>query len=337
MKEETHKKIITSAQVNSVSLAILALVAGAFALEFTRFVAIPFVVALLIYTVLAPVIRYLTRKTKLPHAVIVTFLFLSLTALFALTAVFIGNSVGGFINGADIYRDKLVTAADWAVRTAENYNIRINGGYIDEVVKGLPVFNFVRGVITLTGSFFLVAVFLLFFFAGSGANGPEHKHNRTVGEIQSKISFYISAKIVTSLATGLAVWIILAAFKVELALMFGVITFLLNFIPTLGSIIAVILPMPVIFLQYDLGPKFIFIMALLAAVQVIMGIIEPKVMGSVTDLHPVTVIVSLVFWSLIWGVAGAFLAVPLTSVIQVILSKFEFTKPFAELMAGRIA
>jgi len=334
--KEEEKKAITSSQVNSVSLAVLALVAAAFALEFTRFVAIPFVIALLIYTVLAPFIRYLTKKTELPHLLVLSLTFLILMALFALIVIFIGNSIGTFINGADIYRDKLLSAADWAVHTAAQYNLRIDGAYVDEIVKNLPVFNFVRGVITLTSGFFLVAVFLLFFFVGSGSKGGETRApHRITQEIQSKISFYISAKIVTSLVTGAAVWIILAAFQVELAFMFGILTFFLNFIPTLGPIVAVVLPVPVMFLQYGVCTRFFVILVLTIAVQVAMGIVEPKFLGKVTDLHPVTVIVTLVFWSLIWGIAGAFLAVPLTAAAQVILSKFDFTKPFAELMAGR--
>ncbi|MDR0291601.1 MAG: AI-2E family transporter [Elusimicrobium sp.] len=348
MKENTHaaapaeqEKVITASQVNTISLAILALVAVAFTLVFTRFVAIPFVIALLIYTALAPFIRYVTKKTKMPHLLALSLTFLALMALLALIVIFISNSIGSFISGADIYRDKLVSAADWA-RTAARYNMHIDNNYVADVLKNLQFFNFVRGfgsmVISLTTGFFMVAVFLLFFFAGSNSNIKEDKKpSRLTQEIQSKISFYITVKIIVSLATGLVVWLVLALFKVELAFMFGIITFLLNFIPTIGSIIATVLPVPVIFLQYELGPKFFIIMALVIASQLIIGnIVEPKIMGSVTDLHPVTIIVMLVFWSLIWGVAGAFLAVPLTAVIQVVLSKFHFTKPFAEIMAGRL-
>jgi len=349
MKENTpaaspaaQKAIITTSQVNSVSLAILALVAVAFTLVFTRFVSIPFVIALLIYTVLAPFIRYITKKTKMPHLLALSLTSLALLALLALTVIFISNSIGGFISGADIYRDKLVSAADWAVQTAARYNVHIDNNYIADVFKNFQFFNFVRGfgstVISLTVGFFLVAVFLLFFFAGSNSNIKEdRKPHRLTQEIQSKISFYITAKIIISLATGIIIWIILALFKVELAFMFGIIAFFLNFIPTIGSIIATLLPVPVIFLQYELGPKFFIIMALTVATQIILGnIVEPKIMGKVTDLHPVTIIIMLVFWSLIWGVAGAFLAVPLTAAIQVVLSNFSFTKPFAEIMAGRL-
>ena len=338
-----REKTISTEQVNSVCLIILAAVAVAFTLVFTRVVTIPLVIALLIYTVLAPVIRFITRKTKMPHLLVLILAFLVSTGLLAMVVIFITNSIGGFISGADIYRDKLVSAADWAVQTAAGFNIHVDSRYISDFINNLQFFNFVRGfggaVISLTVGFFLVAIFLLFFFAGSSSNIREDKHpGRITQEIQTRISFYITVKIIVSVITGAAVWLVLALFKVELAVMFGMLTFLLNFIPNIGPIIASVLPLPVVFLQYyGQWPRFFIIIALISLIQFVTGnIIEPKIMGRRTDLHPVTIIISLVFWSLIWGVAGAFLAVPLTAVTQVVLSKFEYTKPFADVMAGRV-
>jgi len=111
----------------------------------------------------------------------------------------------------------------------------------------------------------------------------------------------------------------------------------LNFIPTIGPIIAVALPMPIVFYAYDLHWQFFFILSTLSILQFIIGnIIEPRVLGDIMDLHPITVLICLVFWALIWGVSGMFLAVPLTTVIKIIFERIEATKPFAEVLAGRL-
>ncbi|ACC97736.1 putative permease [Elusimicrobium minutum Pei191] len=342
---EHIERIISSTKVLhfiSVCVAILASVALAFCLIFTKSVSMPFVIAVLIYTVLAPMIRFLTKKTKMPNLLILSLTFLAVCGLTALVAIFIYNSIGSFISGADAYREKLIDIANWATFTASKYNFHIDNAFILDALRNLPVFTFVKSLgsvlLSLSISTFLVIIILFFFFAGSrAAEQKTTKESKTMQEIQSRISFYITVKVAVSLITGIVVWIILGAFNVELAFMFGFITFFLNFIPNVGSIVAVLLPVPVIFLQYGLGSRFIIIMSLAITAQFVLGnIIEPKVMGSAVDMHPVTVICALVVWSLIWGIAGAFLAVPLTAAIQVVMARFKTTAPLAELMAGRI-
>ena len=152
-----------------------------------------------------------------------------------------------------------------------------------------------------------------------------------------KIDLRLSVKIVTSLATALLIWIVLMAFKVKLAFLFGMFFFLLNFIPSVGSIIAVLLPTPVLFLQYGFGANFFVVLGLMIALEFTIGnLIEPRFLGDGMDLHPVVVIASLIFWSLVWGVPGAFLSVPITASIKIVLGKIKHTRPVAELLAGRL-
>jgi AI-2 transport protein TqsA len=103
-----------------------------------------------------------------------------------------------------------------------------------------------------------------------------------------------------------------------------------------GSIIAVILPLPVLFLQFGAAWETATIMSILGVVQFLIGnIIDPKLMGVNLDLHPVTILLSLLFWGFIWGVAGMFLSVPMTAVLKLILDRYSLTKPLANLLAGR--
>jgi len=158
-----------------------------------------------------------------------------------------------------------------------------------------------------------------------------------IEEIQHKISKYVVVKLLSSLITGFLVAVILKIFNVELALMFAIVTILFNFIPSIGSIIATALPIPILFLQFGVQPQVFIILFLLAAIQFIIGnIIEPKIMGENMDLHPVTVLAFLIFWGLVWGVPGMFLAVPITAILKIILSRIPTTKVVAEILAGRI-
>ena len=122
-----------------------------------------------------------------------------------------------------------------------------------------------------------------------------------------------------------------------MAFMFAILTFLLNFIPNIGSIVAVIIPMPIVLLQYGANHQFILALILLSSVQTLIGnIFEPKIMGESMGLHPVTILFFLTFWGSIWGVIGMFLSVPITATLKIIFEKFSFTRPIAQLFAGRI-
>jgi AI-2 transport protein TqsA len=126
-------------------------------------------------------------------------------------------------------------------------------------------------------------------------------------------------------------------FKMPLALVFGVMAFLLNFIPSIGSVIATLLPIPIAIIQYDSVWAITAIVALPGVIQLIIGNgIEPLVMGESLDLHPITVILSLIFWGLLWGIVGMFLATPIMAVLSIVLARFDETRPFAELLAGRL-
>ncbi|WP_143300823.1 AI-2E family transporter, partial [Candidatus Entotheonella palauensis] len=119
---------------------------------------------------------------------------------------------------------------------------------------------------------------------------------------------------------------------------FGLFAFLLNFIPSIGSIIATLLPLPVVLVDPESSlTTVILAIGLPGSAQFLIGsLIEPKVVGGTLNLHPVTILLSLIVWGMIWGIVGMFLAIPLTAVMQIFLERFEHTAPIAELLAGRL-
>jgi AI-2 transport protein TqsA len=112
--------------------------------------------------------------------------------------------------------------------------------------------------------------------------------------------------------------------------------FLLNFIPSIGSIIATFLPLPIAVVQFQSSPWLIvLVVAIPGGIQNLLGnIIEPKLQGEGLNLHPVTVLLALSFWGLLWGIVGMFLAAPITAAIRIVLMQFDMLRPIANLMAG---
>jgi AI-2 transport protein TqsA len=270
-------------------------------------------------------------------AMIVTFALVVL--IFSLVVFLIINSLGQFFEGADLYKAKVISFIGQAKSLAWSYGINVNDSMITNELKELPVAKMLRqlsgGVFSYIGNAFLVLIFTLFMILSTSKTDEKSK---LIAELEKKISRYALTKTITSVTTAVIIWIIFRSFKVELAFMFAVLTLLLNFIPSIGSIIATVIPLPLIFLKFEFGFEFITILILTALTQLIIGnIIEPKFMGDAMDLHPITILLFLMFWGLIWGVPGMFMAVPITAILKIVLSRIDSTKPVSELLAGRLS
>ncbi len=335
---ETYRKIST------LCLIVLAAVSIIWALIYTKTILVPLVIAIFIFTMMTPVIRYIKYMLRCPKwlaTVIVAILFLVPTVLLV---VFVVNSVGNFVQTAGTYQSRIVAGLTSMVHFIKENKIPIPQEmmkleYLPTLVSGPTVTNFLKNFGGMAVKFLsysvLVLVFVFFLLVGSGST-PKVT-NPTLKEIQNKISAYLFVHIAASLLTGFCVGVVYFSNGLELALMFSVMTIILNFIPNLGSVIAVSLPLPIAFMQFGFGPEFWVILIIPSMVQFVIGsILEPKLLGNTMDLHPVTIIGSLIFWALVWGVVGAFLAVPIMAALRIILNRIEPTRPFAEILAGRL-
>ena len=156
-------------------------------------------------------------------------------------------------------------------------------------------------------------------------------------EIESRVERYIATKALLSGATGLLVGTVLAVLGVDLALVFGLFAFLLNFIPSVGSLIATLLPLPIVLMSPDVS----VLVAVLAigvpgGIQFTIGnVLEPKIMGDALDLHPVAILMALILWGMLWGVVGMLLATPITAMLKILFEQLEATRPAARVLAGR--
>ena len=335
----TDKPTFYYLKTSAICLTIIAAGVVTAFLVYTKSLLIPFVISILLYTILAQMTLYMKHKFSFPSWLAMTISILLCITLFAGVILFTVNSVGTFLKGAEVYRQNLIdTTNDIALRL-QQHGITLNQNFLETYLRELPLFNWLRnfggqlfGIVSDTT---LIILFMVFFLFGSKKTPPIT--NPAIKEMLANVSVYLSVKLMASLATGLVAAAILFGFQVKLAALFALFMFLLNFIPSVGSIIAVLLPAPVLFLQFGLGPQFFIVIGLLVATEFIIGnLIEPRFLGEGMDLHPATVVACLIFWTLVWGVPGAFLSVPITASIKIVLSKIKHTRPVAEFLAGRL-
>ncbi len=160
---------------------------------------------------------------------------------------------------------------------------------------------------------------------------------KTFKAITAKVQRYISTKFLISLLTGVLVGIALWIFGVDFVIVWAVLTFLLNFIPNIGSALAIIFPTLITLVQFESFGYTLIVAAVLMAIQNIIGnLLEPKIMGDQLGLNPLVILLSLLLWGYIWGIVGMFLSVPLTAMLQIIISnsKSQNLKFISELMGN---
>jgi len=325
-------------RINNVCLVILASVAVVVALIFTKKVMIPFVIALFIFAAVSPFVRWLRQRLNVPKTfaiLISVFLFLLLASIVVLLIL---NSLQGFIESAGVYKEKVIAFVVWAKALVGKFGVDINEKPLRETIVNLPIFSMAKnvsgGFFSVVGNTLLIIIFTIFMIAGEGVAAST---NELMVELKNKVSRYISVKLLLSFVTAALVTAVLMICKVELAVMFGIFTFLLNFIPSIGSIFSVALPLPVVLLQYGFGWQFAVVLILPGIIQFVIGnIIDPKMMGETMGLHPVTILLFLIFWGLVWGIPGMFLSVPITAIMKIVFSRIETTQPLAHILSGKL-
>ncbi|MHC4121578.1 MAG: AI-2E family transporter [Planctomycetota bacterium] len=186
----------------------------------------------------------------------------------------------------------------------------------------------------------LVVIFMIFMLAGKGTyKAPE---GSLWWEVEIRIKRYVITMVVTSGVTGILVGLTLSIIGVQLAgvklgWMFGFLAFMLNFIPNIGSVIATLLPLVVALIDPQLGlVSKVLVLVIPGSIQFVVGnLLQPKMLGESLDLHPIVVLLSLIFFGTIWGIIGMFLAVPITAVVKILLERFGYTRNVADLIAGK--
>jgi AI-2 transport protein TqsA len=333
-------------RINTVSLAVIAVVAAGIALMFARSVLVPFVLAVFIFLLVSPILDFGVIRLKLPRGVAVLITLLIVLIILTILFLFASQAVQTIIDTAGRYSEKFAEllnqisdklkpsgSEDQKGKIVTVLKEQINGigNALEKQIPSL-VTNTFGTVLNMVTGLFLVSIFVIFLLIG---RNPYSVRKGIYGDIDRQVRRYIAIKTGASVITGLLVWGILALFGLELASVFGLFAFLLNYIPSIGSVMATLLPIPIAVAQFDSPWRILFVLLIPGTVQIFIGNgIEPKLLGKGLHLHPVTILLALAFWGLLWGIVGMFLAVPMTAVIRIVLLQFRTLRPVGRLMAG---
>jgi predicted PurR-regulated permease PerM len=345
----------------SASLSILVntallLVLGGFLLVVGKPVLLPILAAIIVVYVLVGASQVLERVPlvgRLPAGWRRLLVLLAFAiGLFTLTGVVI-DTISQILSEAPAYQaniERLIAQGadilglddrpDW--QTIQN---AVFGNFSVQKVINVALTN----ITSLSASVFLVIVYSAFLMAeragfahklATALHDPE-KAART-GEILSgindRIGDYLAVKTLVNTILGIFSFIILWALDIDFPLFWALAIGLLNYIPYFGSLVGVLLPITLSMVQFgDLGRTMLLATLLIAAQVWVGSFLEPRLVGRRINLSPFVVLVSLAVWSALWGLSGALLAVPLTSMLTIVLSAFEPTRPIAILMADRPA
>lgn len=320
-----------------ICLVILTILAVASVLTYTKPVLVPFVFAIFTYAIFAPIVYWIQVHLRLPRLLAISVALAGAIGLCACVVIIMFPALKQLISGISSYESYLSNILN-AVEKQLPEGVQIDKEFIlaqaAEFNPASYIRDFTQQTFVLLGNLSLILIYTAFMIVGDQSAQIKSPMIRT---ILIKIFEYTVKKLFLALACGVVFLVVLGAFQVDLTLIFTLSAIFLNFIPTIGPIVAVALPLPVVFYAYGLHWQFFVILSVLSVMQFIIGnIIEPRVLGEIMDLHPITVLICLVLWALIWGLSGMFLAVPITAVVKIVFQKIEATQPFAEILAGRL-
>nr|WP_071797098.1 AI-2E family transporter [Natronohydrobacter thiooxidans] len=155
-----------------------------------------------------------------------------------------------------------------------------------------------------------------------------------IGSIIRRVNRYLLVKTLVSSVTGVAIFLLLSVFNLQFAVAMGLLTFVLNFLPSVGSIIATLIVTLVAYIQVPEPQTAVLIFVLAGMIQFILGnVIDPMLMGRTLRLSAFGIIISLAFWGAVWGIPGMFLAVPFMVAVMIVCSHIPAARPVAILLS----
>jgi AI-2 transport protein TqsA len=330
-------------RVQTICLVVLATIAVGAALHWLGPVMVPFVLGVFIAQTVAPLVDLQVRHARLPRWLALVSTLAIAAVLLMLLASFVSASVRQLSANADDYAAQLArlleTLVDMLPREAgqlvRETDVRRLLGSPVQTVAGL-LMGTTNAILDLLSKSLLVFLFVCFLLIGSEG------HSTPGGvwpEVRVRVQRFLAIKTVVSAATGALVGLVLALLGIDLAMVFGLFAFLLNFVPSLGSVVATLLPLPVVLVSPHVSAgAAVAAIVLPGCIQFLIGnVLEPRIMGERLDLHPVTVLLSLVVWGMLWGIVGMLLATPITAVLKMLLDRFEGARWLSDLMAGRLS
>jgi predicted PurR-regulated permease PerM len=306
---------------------------------------VPFLLALFIAIISAPALIWMQQKGVRP-----AFAILIVTAILLGAGLFIGTvlaqSIPPFIKALPDYssrlQESLTSACTWLQQKGVNVETQQLLQYLkpDSAVKMMGDMLSQFGNLMTKG--FLIFLTLVFILLEASMFEVKFRHAfrnpqqsmQRLGKITSDVKLYLAVKTGISLVTGVIVTVWLMILGVDYAVIWGLLAFILNFVPSIGSILAAIPPIILALIQLGIA-KAVLVMVGYLVLNIALGnFLEPKLVGQKLGLSTLVVFLSLIFWGWVLGPVGMLLSVPLTMAFKIVLQSNEDTRWIAVLLGS---
>jgi predicted PurR-regulated permease PerM len=308
-------------------------------------ITVPFLLAFFIAAITAPALFWLQRK-GLPGALAVLLIVLGITLTGLGLFTLIGSSVQEFMQAAPFYQQQLSALVSAGIDWLAGHGIDLSLTGLSDVLDPGQAMRLARSLLNSFGAVLSNAFLILFtvvfmlleawsfpFKLRAMLRDPDHSLSQFARFFES-VKKYMSIKTVISIATGALASLWLWLLGVDYPLLWGVLTFLLNYIPNIGSIIASILPTLLALVQLGFLPAAATLGGYLVINFVMGSVLEPRIMGKGVGLSTLVVFLSLIFWGWLLGAVGMLLSVPLTMMVKIAAEGHEETRWLAVLLAS---
>ncbi|MCD6200618.1 MAG: AI-2E family transporter [Bacteroidales bacterium] len=305
---------------------------------------VPFLMALFIVIIFKPFANALQKK-GVPGWLALTIILLFILIFIGLLITMLTVSVQNFSAKIPFYNDKLIVYRDQLILLPKKFGIQIDQQQLNNFFDPAKIMSFVgialKSFSDILSNGLLILLTIVFIFIESNIFNAklkfiarDEKKLTYIQEINEQLNHYMLIKSITSASTGIILGGALALAGVDYALLWGVVAFMLNYIPSIGSLIAAIPPIILTLVQFGI-PESIGVTLLYVTVNFLIGsVIEPRIMGKGLGLSVLIVFLSLIFWGWILGPVGMFLSIPITLVIKIILHSQPDTRWISVLLGN---
>ena len=313
-------------------------------------VVLPIVIAMLLARLFEPSIRWLSGK-GIPKGIGLLVTLVGAGALLASIALVLGlcaQQVAAVLPNYTDKADAMLQGAAESVRSlmakvgADTGQLDMSHGIDPDTIISVLTAGF-GGALGFLSNAILILFLMLMIIGGSQSiakgvekgYGPQRlaKGQEFMQTVDKKVQQFLVSQTIVNLITGIVTYIILAAFGLDLAFVFAVLTFFLSYIPAIGGLVSQLLPILMAFLQFDSGGKIGAMVAVLLVGNLLIDrVVGPKIMGKSLSMSPLVVFVAFILFTWLWGTIGALIAVPATAIIKVAFEKSANLKPVAYMM-----
>ncbi len=353
MQPEPRDTLERNTRIILVMVGILCVLALGRGLRNAGDIIIPFVLATFLVYILNPAIAFFERR-GVPGALAVLLTIITAFGVIISLGVIVKANIQSFAVEFPKYEGRIQALTtdilDVLNVTPEASSAEgTDSPRLAAVLENLSLSTLVTNLVQTVGGFLskavLILVILLFMLVSRNqllrklpaAFSPDvsEKISSVVANINQQIQQYIVMKTFISLLTAGLVMGVMLLFGLEFVVIWGLLTFLLNFIPTVGSAVAVILPLSLALIQFESLPKVAWLGVCLFATQFVVGqVLDPRLIGKRINLSPLVLLFALMFWGWMWGIIGMLLAVPIMVVIKIVLENVAGLRFISVLMSA---